>query len=191
MKNATSILRRLAALGVGARVEGTELVLRPASRVPGDLAAEARAAKAQLVGILCPSPPVEEAPAALRTAASRLIAAFIDDGPDIITVTVEGRRTWPKQAPARPTTRPTARAPGRPALVRTTCATRWADAGDLPAGTTGWLVPHDQIDPALLATARRRRQRNERGAVVVLGGRQRWLASDCYRHVTTARDTGA
>jgi hypothetical protein len=61
---AAAILARLGELGVVAEVRGDGLVVRPASLVPADLLAEARAHKAELLARLRqPATPVAEAPA--------------------------------------------------------------------------------------------------------------------------------
>lgn len=179
MSTTRDILRRLSDLGVATRVEGSDLMLRPAARVPADLAAEARGAKGDLLAALCPSPAMDDAPGGLRTTVSRVLAAFADDDPEVIAISLDG-------GPARPCGSAASEPPAAPrplphSLIATTCVTRWADARVQPPGINGHLVLHRDIEPALLDTARRHRARGERGAVVHICGKQRWLAADQFR----------
>ena len=84
--------------------------------------------------------------------------------------------------------------PARRRRFRTTLETRWHDPGrgwiTVPAGSSGELLGTTEIDGLpedlrreVRALMRRRRRRGERGRIVRLAGRVRWLDVAAFEEV--------
>lgn len=115
-----------------------------------------------------------------------VLRVFADMNPQLLNVE-RGRcsdvDTENRSRPATPSSPPDPTAPprvGRP--ITTAVETHWADCGPVPEGTHGMAIWVSQADRKLRHLLQRRLASGERGAIVWLAGRQRYLRRDQFKN---------
>lgn len=124
-----------------------------------------------------PAPPCTDQPTPASCESHSIRAGSAHD-----TCAVPGRRDASSPGSAAPVPEIAEPACDAPRIV-TTAPTRWTGAGDLPPGTPGLLVRGPHIARPLRSCLQRRARRGERGAIVWLAGRQRYLRRDQFERV--------